>query len=364
MLHIILGILKIIGIILASIIGLLLVLLVLGLFYPISYVLEGKKDGVELSAKGKVYWLFHAVSFVVWYEEKKLQYKLRLFGIPISLEPKEKKDKTSRKKNKETKRNRESKKNEKNRSSEEAGNSKESIDIKDNKGSKETKYIGNENNYSEVTDNSIEENVASTATERIEDNPKIQSKLTLPDNIIDRQKRKGTRSSEPEQEKKKKSIFVRIKLLWIRIKEFFSGVLDRIRKLKDTLKDLCGKMKSMKGQVSNIVTTLKEEDTKLALKLVKKQLIVLIKHIRPRKIKGNIHFGLEDPATTGYITSALGVIYPMFPKKLSIRPDFENEILEGDIFMKGRIQSFVLLRIAWTLYKDKHIKQIIAKFKK
>lgn len=351
MLHIILGILKIIGIILASIIGLLIILFVLGLFYPISYVLEGRKNGVELTAKGKGYWLFHAVSFIIWYEEKTLQYKLRVFGIPISLEPKGKKDKSNRKQNRDSKKNRENKRNEKNRSSEENGNSKEhidSIDIKDKQGIKDYKNIEIENKYTGTTDNSIEEEVASTPTEQMEDKPEQE----------------GVRICETQKEEKKKSVFGRMKLFWIRIKEFFSKVFSRVRKIKDTLKDLCDKMESIKGQASNIVAILKEEDTKIALKLVKDQLVVLVKHMRPRKIKGYIHFGLEDPAATGYITGVLGMIYPMLPKKFVIRPDFENEVLEGDIYMKGRIQSFVILRIAWILYKDKHIKQIIAKLKK
>jgi len=359
MLHIILVILKIIGIILISIICLLLVLFILGLFYPISYVLKGKKESMELSVRGKAYWLFHAVSFVGWYGEKKLQYKLRVFGIPISLEPKKKKDKSNRKKNRDSKRMRESKKNEKNRNSKKADN-KESISIKDNNGNGDTKYIANENNYLGTIDNSIEEDDASTPTQRLEDKQEKQSKLMLSDRTGDKSVREGLRN----QEEKKKSISRRIMLLWIRIKDFVSGISGRIRKLKNTSKEICGKMKSMKGQISNIAAILKEEDTKLVLKLVKDQLVVFIKHIRPRKIKGDIHFGFEDPATTGYITGVLGVIYPMLPKKLAIRPDFENEVLEGDVLMKGSIQSFVLLRIAWILYKDKHMKQIIAKIKK
>ena len=63
MLHILLLILKVIGIILAVIVGIILLLAAIFLFVPIRYDISAKCDGsVEgLKAKIKVTWLLHLV---------------------------------------------------------------------------------------------------------------------------------------------------------------------------------------------------------------------------------------------------------------------------------------------------------------
>lgn len=343
MLHIIVGILKIIGIILAGIIGILLVFLLLGLFYPISYVLEGKKDGTEITAKGNIYWLLHAISLVIWYDKEKVEYKLRIIGIPISLQPKEHKEKSRNKKSR-------SKKQTKKDITSNSYSSKESDELQESSDPDE-----------------LQESKAALETSKMHEEQKVLESSRENNNTSERKEipkkevsdEKAATIAANEQQEDEKDVPV-----WVRIKKFFLGIWNKIRKFKDTLKELCGKMKEIKSQISNIIALLKEEDTKAAFQLAKEQILLLVKHVKPKKISGRIHFGLEDPAATGYITGVLGAIYPILPEKLYIRPDFENEVLEGDILVKGRIQSFPLLKIAWTLYRDKNIKKIIAKLKK
>lgn len=82
MLHIILTILKVSGIILGILLAVLFILLLLVLFVPVRYDINGKKRE-ELQVKGKVHWLFHIVSFQIFYEDGELKQTLRIFGVPV-----------------------------------------------------------------------------------------------------------------------------------------------------------------------------------------------------------------------------------------------------------------------------------------
>ena len=78
-LHILLGILKIAGILLAVLLGLLLLILSCMLFCPVVY--QGQEKNQD-SLKGslKISWLFRGISLKVWYEEG-THYSVRICGI-------------------------------------------------------------------------------------------------------------------------------------------------------------------------------------------------------------------------------------------------------------------------------------------
>ncbi len=82
--HVILLILKILGLAAAVLLGLILVIVLLVLFVPVRYRLSGtvsQADG-KTAVKGRVSWLFHLLSFTAGLEED-LYYGLRLLGIPV-----------------------------------------------------------------------------------------------------------------------------------------------------------------------------------------------------------------------------------------------------------------------------------------
>lgn len=87
MIHILLTTLKVIGILLAITLGLILALILVVLFVPIRY----KADINNLDVRAKVTWLLHFVSVSILFVDKKLEYKIRILGIPINLDKKSKK---------------------------------------------------------------------------------------------------------------------------------------------------------------------------------------------------------------------------------------------------------------------------------
>ena len=96
MVHILLLILKIIGIIVLSILGLALLIL----FFPITYVgkVNGNIEEKKITGNIRAGWLFHLLHCRLWIENTEIHYNIRLLGIKIkSSETKEKKKKEKRK---------------------------------------------------------------------------------------------------------------------------------------------------------------------------------------------------------------------------------------------------------------------------
>lgn len=81
MLHILGMILKIAGILLGSILGILVLLLLLILFVPVRYRGEGSLKG-RAEASVRITWLFHLLSLRIGYQEE-LTVRFRIMGIPI-----------------------------------------------------------------------------------------------------------------------------------------------------------------------------------------------------------------------------------------------------------------------------------------
>ena len=96
---IILTILKIIGIVLAYIVGLVLFLLLLVLFAPVRYRLSGAGENTDIRAQGKVTWLLGLLTAVAEYEELDVSYRVSVLGFDLKKgslkdhpEPKEKEE--------------------------------------------------------------------------------------------------------------------------------------------------------------------------------------------------------------------------------------------------------------------------------
>ena len=82
MLHMLLLILKILGIGLLVLLGLLLLFLLIVLFVPLGYEGQGSFIGKVPRGRGRVRWLWGLISLSVSYDGE-ASAKLRLFGIPL-----------------------------------------------------------------------------------------------------------------------------------------------------------------------------------------------------------------------------------------------------------------------------------------
>ena len=80
MVHIILAILRIIGIILLIVLGIAAALILLVLFWPVEYQIRLRKEDQPFEAEGRAGWLFHLLSADVQIRERTGTITLKVFG--------------------------------------------------------------------------------------------------------------------------------------------------------------------------------------------------------------------------------------------------------------------------------------------
>ena len=314
MLHILLTILKVIGIIILVLISLVILIIAAILFVPIRYSIDAIYDRKvkNLDFKIKITYLLHLISVKYIYKDDGLS--IKIFGIKTHFFDKETKA-MEEKINKETKMF-----------------EKMSSEIKDNM--TEMPEVYEQLKKIDEERDRLAENVNKTE-ENIENNNK--------DNDTEENTEENT---EEFIKVEKQNIFSRI---YSKIKAI---IKYRFIKFCDTIKKICKNVNDLKEFIS-------DDNTKEAFGFLKKEALILLKHIRPRRIKGYVHFGFDDPSYTGNLLGLIYMILRGSPKEFRINPDFENKVFDGEIHAKGRVQCYLLLIIGIRLYKNDNLKLLL-----
>lgn len=333
MLEIVLLILKIAGIILASVLGILIVGLFCILFVPVRYqgdfsVSDGENgEKKKVGAMFRATWLLWLVRVYVSYEEAlRVRVKLLFFTLMDTAKEKkagEKKKKRGKDKEKKGKRKKEEEKEEEKTEVEKAGVDTLESPEKSEDGAEGNRKSGKAENPSK------EEPAGEEAGETVE----------AAENGKEKKKKKKSR-------KEKKSI-----------KERISNILQTIR-------NFCDKLKGIKEKAEKIKELWISEHMVRGRSLLWRELVYLLKHTKPRKLEGYLRFGFDDPSTTGYAMAVYGILYPIWNPKLSVEPDFEKQILDCHIRIKGKIRVCHILKVVLRLLLSKDVRLVIKDFKK
>lgn len=329
---ILLTILKIIGIILLILLAVVIVLLVLLLFAPFCYRVQGSFVEGKPAGKAEIRYLFPLLRVSFSYEDDKKTGVIRLLGIKLFdffAPPKQKKAK----KNKRGKQKRQKEKKKTGR--EEKANERTKSNTQDQQ---RQKTLGNEQS-AEQPKRIKQETAASDPIEKIT------------------QESSAAKADTPDTEKKQ-SLWQKIQLWLCKIKEW-------VRKLQQTISGLYHKTISLRQKWEGIKTvlsyyadTLKKEETKSALKLAKDTLLKLWKSVGPRKGRLRVHFGTGDPGSCGEICAFLGMVYPFIGNYVMIEPEMEQAVFDCDVWFRGRVTVFALLRAGWVILFNKEIKYL------
>ena len=339
MLYVILMIFKILGIIILSILGLVLLIVLVCLFVPVTYRVRGVKQGEAMQGVGKINWLFCSVSANIDNKDKKLKVKIRLFGI--SLEVFRKVGKVIGKVYEAL-----------------VGFFKKIISIfkklpKDNEASDNIKKEKIENGKP-VREKTEKDKIE---RENIEKEYIKKENIKKDNTLIKDTTHETTTQSDDEEVKVLKTLpklgfWQRCKMVAAKIWYFPQWLYIKMRKIYLTISRICGKIRQWKQFLAG-------ETFKRALRFILSKGNDLRKHILPRKIVGNITYGFNDPALTGQTLAIVSAITPLYRGKFKVIPVFDQTILAGDILMRGHVLGFTLLRIAWSVYRNKDIKEII-----
>lgn len=83
--HIMLGILKVVGILLLIVLGILLMAVLAALFCPVTYSAMGSRDAETYEGHVRIGWLFRLISFTFTFgSEREGDFCIRIFGIPLN----------------------------------------------------------------------------------------------------------------------------------------------------------------------------------------------------------------------------------------------------------------------------------------
>lgn len=307
MVHVILLILKVLGITLLILLGIVLLLVLLLLLAPFHYTIDAEYYG-DVKAVGRIQWLCFVLDLKGVYGNNKFLYYLKSFGFMISTNDEEDK------------------------------------------------------HYRAISDEEAESDKSSDKAKPSEAE-KVPVKVVEDEFETYEQEQEQKTKSEPQ----KKSIFMRIYegiesgLEWVvtipmrvhdKISELMARILDFFANLAENMNKVIKKRDMILQKITGVRSLLEKPYTKKVLKDGKVLLKKMWKHVRPRKLQGSIHFGLEDPATTGQLLGVVGMLYPVYRNHFVIAPDFEQQIFEGKIYAKGRVQigrmTFLLLRFMLT----------------
>lgn len=332
MLHILLMILKIIGIILLAIIGIALLIVILILFVPIRYRIQAHRYD-DTMAKVNISWLLSAIRFTLEYNGDEVDTKIRILGFDgskfINGDTKQKQEDIIDYTNEEEK-------------TEPKACDTDALDEnKSDNVSNNTNGIGKSDDTN--TDNGID-----------------TKDSTNKDNAIDTEDSINQSDISSSKEQKKKNTR--------KPKNIFSRLVFKAKKIYHKFKTWCKKLMNMLKKADDIKTKLlalaefiDSREFKDNFAFVKVQLGRFFKHIMPLKHRIKLEFGTGSPDTTGEILGALAVVMALTGMNIQVMPDFDNAIFRGEIYMKGRIRLFNILIIALKVYFNKELRRVADK---
>lgn len=344
MLHILWLIIKFILILLGILLGILVFLLLVLLFVPVRYRLEGSFQKQALRGSARVSWLLGGLSFCAVYGENGLSGDLHIFGLSLK---RLKAWRDSRRKGKRTKK----------KIQKGTGNGHDD---------RRTPVPVRKNDSGQPSGNPDTQQASQEKKNIPLEEPKQQY---LPEAADLSHERKPSKKSIP--------VFAYFRRAWqmlIAILKKVVGIPGKVWKvlrwlwklpgrILTTLRKLALTIRKFYDKINYWKDFLQDERTKSALRHLWQECRGLLGQICPRKISGQIVFGLEDPAITGEILAGLGITYPIHKNRIQVVPVFDRKILEGEIQCRGRLYGVTLLRIAWRLYFDRNLRYVWNRWK-
>ena len=146
----------------------------------------------------------------------------------------------------------------------------------------------------------------------------------------------------------------------ISLSDKIDAIIDKIISTYDNMED---KINGIRCRIHSIDKLLNDPHNRNAFDLIKKEVLRLLKKIAPQKVRGFVHFGFEDPATTGKVLMYLALIYPSLPRKLVIDPGWEDTDLYGYLDMKGHLALITVLISLLRLICNKDVRRLWRSYK-
>ncbi|MDO4324459.1 MAG: DUF2953 domain-containing protein [bacterium] len=354
MVHILLLILKIIGILLLILLGLFFGILLLVLLVPVRYQAEISKQE-QIQGNVRIHWLLHLVLIAARYQEG-LSFQVKLFGFSVF--PKEEKKNV-----------------EEGKEDSECEDSEYEVSERDEVSEREIPEY--KISKSEVSEHEVseceEKGFSQEELERVETGKSQEAKtLPQPSDAIKPQDTADASASKEEtageaqpqtnptvSKKKRLDLHSAFRTCMKSIRAKIQTVLQILRANMQTLAAQWSQKKALAKRVSAFMTS---PDNQATFRLILRQGKRILKHCLPRKINGAVTMGFEDPALTGNVLAVVAVLYPVYKNQLQVTPVFGENVLEGEFSCRGHIRFGTLLVLALRLLFDRNLRNLIKKF--
>ncbi len=339
MLQVMLFILKLIGWILLTVLGLLVLVLAAALFTPLCYEAEvdcpGALSDLEAGVRFRIF--FRLVSGIFRYQNKKFSWNIRAAWIKLGnqADAEEAEEKTEEAAYDLAKAG--EKELERIAVEPEEKETKET-GVKNPEAEEETKESGAGN--PEVTAEE-QRNAAKPKTEEAGEVERIQVKSMA----VENQKIESVSESTLAVEEQKKS-------LTDKIAAFFE-------KIKYTFDRMCAKIRILLEKKEIVTGFLTSEIHQSAFQKCLAELKKMLFRLRPRRVAGEIRFGFEDPSLTGRVLAGLSMAFPYWGDHVRCSPDFEEKVLEGRLSVGGSLRLLPAAAMGWNLLWSRNVRRTI-----
>ena len=324
LIHVLLILLKFLGIFLLFLLGLIFLVLAAPIRY--SFHFHAGEDA-SFGGQIKVTWLLGILYIRGSYIEKIFEYRVRIFGYQILGNQKEfleKKQKRERKKQK--KRNKKSEK----------SNNKENVPapLKQEESHGEDRSAKQEMQ----TEEKVSPEQEGTCKERRSAKQEMQpeEKVSPEQDRTCEECRSAEKAVEP-MEKKPSST---------------GGSRKKPSSTGGSGKKTTGRLDSLRKKIHEFREAYQEYHGKQLMDFAKQSIIKILRHVLPRRMRGFIRFGFDDPAVTGIVTGGAALFYPKYRDTLVLEPDFGQECFEADCRGRGRIHPgfflYMGLKALWN----------------
>ncbi|MCR5835938.1 MAG: DUF2953 domain-containing protein [Lachnospiraceae bacterium] len=303
MVHILLIILKIIGILLAVIVTLALMILFIPFIYDGSIEAKGK----EVRGVFDIRWIARIILFRIYNKEGDILYVLKIFGIPFL---------------------------------------KGSITDDDDSDEKNAKKRNKKKGKALKEDD--EELVE-------EDEDVFESLLKVLQDDTPIHQSGNSQHSNQNNAEKSESRFDKVKEKIKNVIYLIKDIPEKYRKVKEIFEVYKNKAKRLKK-------ILKSKRFKVAFAYSKDILIKVYNHIKPSKLEADIVFGFEEPDVTGKALAVLAVAcgtVKIDSQKFRVVPDFTEKRFEGKGIIYGKFLLAVILINAIKIYFKKEVRDVV-----
>jgi len=138
---------------------------------------------------------------------------------------------------------------------------------------------------------------------------------------------------------------------------------EKLNKIVNKITSVYNKVNDILANIQYYLELLQEEGTKALLGTTLDALIRILKKIRPRKLIINAEIGFDTPDTTGKLYGLFWAFKPALGEDVNITPNFEEKVLEGNFYFKGRITIFTILINGLRIVLNKNFKPFLKKIK-